>query len=72
MKSKLIVGSVMSLAALAVAIDHTKHSLPEPVAATQDYIVLEENAASPCGLNTSPCGLTNESPCGLNSSPCGL
>ncbi|WP_126455601.1 hypothetical protein [Sulfuriflexus mobilis] len=72
MKSKLVVGSAMGLAALAIAIDHTRHQLPEPVTPAQDYMVIEEEGGSPCGLNGAPCGLLNESPCGLNGSPCGL
>jgi hypothetical protein len=73
MKSKLIVGSAMGLAALAVAIDHTKHRLPEPSMSEQAIIVIgDEETESPCGLDGSPCGLVDESPCGLDGSPCGL
>lgn len=73
-KSKYIMGSAIGLAALAIAIDHTRHQLPEPVTAKeQATIVIEEGGVeSPCGLLGSPCGLTDESPCGLNSTPCGL
>lgn len=72
MKSKIIVGSVMSLAALAIAIDHTKHRLPEPTMAEQAVTITGDELESPCGLESSPCGLGNESPCGLDGSPCGL
>jgi hypothetical protein len=73
----LIMGSAIGLAAIAVAIDHTRHRLPEaqPGAAEQQQaqgeesqiIILEE---SPCGL-TSPCSL-DASPCSLDTSPCSL
>lgn len=73
MKSKLIVGSAMGLAALAVAIDHTKHKLPEPTQSEQAGIIISDSESeSPCGLGGSPCGLDNESLCGLDGSPCGL
>ncbi len=70
-------GSVIGLAAIAVAIDHTRHKVPEAVPATEEHpqqdaagAALEEGA-SPCGLGASPCGL-GENPCGLGASPCGL
>ena len=80
--NRLIVGSAFSLAAIAVAIDHTQHRLPEPVAATQEQTVTDDADESPCGLTSeSPCSLDDESssPCSLDSgdddsesSPCGL
>ena len=59
MNNKLILGSALSLAALAVAIDHTQHRLPEP---DESMIIVEEDGddasiESPCGLSGSPCGL---------------
>ena len=67
--NRLIVGSAFSLAAIAVAIDHTQHRLPEPVAATQEQILSDDTDESPCGLTSeSPCSLDDES----ESSPCGL
>jgi len=59
MNNKLILGSALSLAALAVAVDHTRHRLPEP---EQAVIIIEEDGGdgmeeSPCGLSGSPCGL---------------
>ena len=73
MKSKMIVGSAMTLAALAIAIDHTKHRIPEPTMSEQGIVIMDDGAQeSPCGLSGSPCGLGNESPCGLDGSPCGL
>ena len=63
MKNKLIVGSALGLAAIAVAIDHTKHRLPEPQQAQQDLIVIEGEDNNQ--HNVAPCGLTNVSPCSL-------
>lgn len=67
-RNRLIVGSAIGLATIAVAIDHTRHQLPEPVRSegmikSSDYIVIEEGessdaeGASPCSLNISPCSL---------------
>lgn len=81
--NRLIVGTAFSLAAIAVAIDHTQHRLPEPVAATQEQTASDDE--SPCGLSSeSPCSMDDESssPCSMDSdsdsddesesSPCGL
>jgi len=81
--NRLIVGTAFSLAAIAVAIDHTQHRLPEPVAATQEQAVSDDSDESPCGLSSeSPCSMDDESssPCSMDSgsddesesSPCGL
>lgn len=71
--NKIIMGSAIGLAVIAVAIDHTRHRLPEPQAqlqpggeATSNYEIIE----TPCSMQ-SPCAL-NENPCSLTSSPCGL
>ena len=66
--NRLIVGSALSLAAIAVAIDHTKHRLPDPVPSSEEQYMSEEE---------SPCGMGSESPCSMDSddsdsSPCGL
>ena len=81
--SRHIMGAAIGVAAIAVAIDHTRHRLPEPQAKqSQDNVVIitEEGEASesPCGLDGSnnPCGLgaDNINPCGLGetTSPCSL
>lgn len=79
-RNGIIVGSALGLAAIAVAIDHTKHRLPEPVAVSQEQSS-DDSEASPCGLDASPCGLdSGSSPCSMDdggsddsdSSPCGL
>ena len=68
-KNKLIVGTALGIAAIAAVVDHTRHSLPEPVAVTDSAQSL--NNESPCGLDASPCSL--DSPCGLgDASPCSL
>ena len=64
--NRVIMGAAISLAAIAAAIDHTKHRLPEPTEIPeQSNIVIEgEESASPCSMNvdtddadSSPCGL---------------
>lgn len=62
--NRLIVGSALSLAAIAVAIDHTRHRLPDPIAATQEQAEMSDDSEE------SPCGLDIESD--ESSSPCGL
>jgi hypothetical protein len=75
--NQLIVGSALGLAAIAVAIDHTQHRLPEPVTATQEQTGMSEEE-SPCSMDEeSPCSMDTESPCSMDSddsdsSPCGL
>jgi hypothetical protein len=68
MKNKIILGSALSLAAIAVAIDHTKHKVPEPQQAEQNVIIVDDDEdESPCGMgeDESPCGLDDETPCGM-------
>lgn len=65
--NRLIMGSALGLAAIAVAIDHTQHRLPEPVPAIQEQVEMSDDE-SPCGLDadSSPCSMdSDESPCGL-------
>ena len=80
--NRLIMGSALSLAAITVAIDHTRHRLPDPVPTTQIQSEIIQEESSPCGLTSdSPCSMDSESssPCSLDSgsddsssSPCGL
>lgn len=68
--NRLIIGSALGIAAIAVAIDHTQHRLPEAVAVTQEEAGMSEEEESPCGM-----GSDSESPCSMDSddsSPCGL
>ncbi len=76
--NRLIVGSALGLAAIAIAIDHTQHRLPDPIPAEQMREDMSEEE-SPCGLSSaSPCSMDSESssPCSMDSdgssSPCGL
>ena len=77
--NRLIVGSALGLAAIAVAIDHTHHRLPDPVPVAQEQSGMDEEE-SPCGMSSeSPCSMDDESssPCSMDSddsesSPCGL
>ena len=57
--NRLIVGTALGLAAIAVAIDHTRHRLPDPVAHEQTEMSEEE---SPCSMDASD---SDSSPCGL-------
>lgn len=62
----LIMGSAIGLASILVAIDYTRHPLPEP-----EPMVQQDQSIVPCGLDT-PCGLGGDTPCGLDAAPCGL
>lgn len=61
MKSKqtrFIVGAAISAAAIAVAIDHTRHRLPEPekkLASQQAVIIIDEGEELPAE-NDTDCG----------------
>ena len=77
--NRLIVGSALSIAAIAVAIDHTQHRLPDPIPVSQEKYDMSEEDESPCGMSSeSPCSMDSESsPCSMDSddsdsSPCGL
>ncbi|HEB58861.1 MAG TPA: hypothetical protein ENJ01_06560 [Gammaproteobacteria bacterium] len=77
--NRFIMGSALSIAAIGIAIDHTRHRLPEvetPAAQAEDVYAspcsLED---SPCSLGESPCSLGDvpgESPCSLEENPCSL
>lgn len=80
-RNRIIVGSALGLAAIAVAIDHTRHRLPEPepVSISQERTGMndgrDESDESPCGLDSgsSPCSMSdNGSDEDSGSSPCGL
>ncbi len=62
-RSRWVMGSAIGLATIAVAIDHTRHRLPE---AQRPAYVQEQEP----GMADSPCSLT--SPCSLETSPCAL
>lgn len=74
-KNKIILGSAMGLAAIAIAIDHTKHKVPDPQQLEQGMIIDSEEDDSPCGMDDSPCGMgEGDSPCGMgeDETPCGM
>ncbi len=64
--ARLVMGSALGLAAIGVAIDHTRHRLPEPRPAA------EQPGPGQYGGQAAPCGLGGEAPCGLGESPCSL
>lgn len=71
--NRLIMGAAISLAAIAAAIDHTRHRLPSP-SETSEYsnIVIEgEEESSPCSMNIDN-GTSDSLSEDENSSPCGL
>ena len=74
MKNKIILGSALSIAAIAVAIDHTKHKVPEPQQTEQNVIIVDDDEdETPCGMDGTPCGLDEEAPCGADDeTPCGM
>lgn len=64
-RARIIMGSAIGIAAIAVAIDHTRHRVPLPVAA--------QDTAQDAAAGEAPCGLGGRSsPCGAGSSPCSL
>ena len=79
-QSLIIFGSVLGIAAIAVAIDHTRHPLPEPVAGKQQSQAQGSGgqeggstdvADNPCSLGEAPCSF-GEAPCSLSENPCSL
>jgi hypothetical protein len=65
--------TALGLAAIAVAIDHTRHKLPTPIPSSTHTISNESSSElEPPGEegNESPCSLGN--PCALNIAPCAL
>ena len=67
-KHKIIMGSFMSIAALAVAIDHTKHNLPAPQESQQSMIVIEGEGDN----GGTPSSVGNDTPCGMGDNPCSM
>ena len=83
-RNRWIMGTFVGTAAIAVAIDHTRHRLPTPSqpdeqAQSQTTVVkIDAEDESPCGLDDSPCSM-DDSPCALDDmddtedeSPCSL
>lgn len=68
--SRMVIGTAIGAAAIAVAVDHTRQRLPEPeerLASQQAVIILEEGeelpAAGGCGKPAGPA--RQPSPCSL-------
>lgn len=83
-RNRWIMGTFVGTAAIAVAIDHTRHRLPEPVPAQTGaqgqatIVIVEDGDATPCGLDAAPCSM-DDNPCSLDESgysadetPCSL
>ena len=58
---KIIMGATLSLAAIAVAIDHTQHKLPDVEATSPDEQQDTMEQGTPCGLGAAPCSLGDDS-----------
>lgn len=70
--SRIIVGTAISAAAIAVAIDHTRQRLPEPdkqLASQQAVIIIDEGEELPVE-NNGDCGKPPS--LGRKKSPCSL
>jgi len=71
-QTRLIVGTAISAAAIAVAIDHTRQRLPEPgkqLASQEAVIIIDEGEELP-GENNGDCGKSVSH--GRRASPCSL
>ncbi len=70
-RNRWIMGAFVGTAAIAVAIDHTRHRLPAPVQPGEQsrgettLVIIDEEDESPCGLDDSPCSM-DDSPCSLD------
>ena len=72
--SRIIFGGALSVAAIAIAIDHTKHPLPEPAPVEQPVQSNGQNGPAftdgqsdeaPCAIDTAPCAM-GEAPCSMD------
>lgn len=71
--ARLIMGSALGLAAIGVAIDHTRHRLPAPQPAAGEAAGRYAGDTNPCGLGgDNPCGLGGGASSGLAENPCSL
>ena len=71
-QSRIIFGTAIGAAAIAVAIDHTRQRLPEPekqLASQQAVIIIDEGEELPVE-NNGDCG--KQLPSGRKKSPCSL
>jgi hypothetical protein len=83
-RNRWIMGAFVGTAAIAMAIDHTRHRLMpaeqpgEQSRSKTTVVVIDEENESPCGLDDSPCSM-DDNPCSLDEmddtedeSPCSL
>ena len=83
-RNRWIMGAFVSAAAIAVAIDHTRHRLPEPARPAEQagdqstVVIVDGEDETPCGLDATPCSL-DDNPCSLDDAggledetPCSL
>jgi|GEM_PF-974463 len=83
-RNRWIMGAFVGTAAIAVAIDHTRHRLPTPAQPSEQpqsqttVVVIDEENDTPCGLDDSPCSM-DDNPCSLDEmddtedeAPCSL
>jgi hypothetical protein len=71
-QTRIIIGTAIGAAAIAVAIDHTRQRLPEPekqLASQEAVIIIDEGEELP-GENNSDCG--KSTPHSKRASPCSL
>ena len=57
--AKIIMGTALALATIAVAVDHTQHTLPSIENVSSDDANSQEQEA-PCSLGAAPCSLGAE------------
>lgn len=65
--NRLIVGTAIGLTVIAVAIDHTKHRLPD--AETEDQMEMIDSDESPCSMSSD---MDESDYIDSDSSPCGM
>lgn len=58
--NRWIMGSAIGIAAIAAAVDHTRHKLQAP-RADSATTVQQPSSSAPCGLSANPCGLNTRS-----------
>lgn len=67
-RNRIIMGTALGIAAVAIAIDHTRQPLPPPVSESVDAGAQNNDTQplNPCSLGDAPpCSLGGKSPCSL-------
>ncbi len=76
-QGKVIIGSAIGLTTLALAIDHTRHRLPDAEPQQYTHTDSDNGQKTPCSPD-SPCSLDeaprspDDNPCSLDDNPCDL